>query len=167
MNRRAFVIILLSLLTATASASPVLAKDGGSGHSGGGSGDSGGDGGGNEGDGGGGDSGSGGGDDGNSGHNGGGDGQSGDGGGDGNGESGSGKGGSGSDHDEAKAAIDAKQALPLDQMLAIFRQRGSYTVLDVKLAHSNDSFLYVFKYIDDAGTVRKAFFNAKSGALIN
>ena len=51
-------------------------------------------------------------------------------------------------------------------MLALFQQRGHATVLDVRLSRSNQTLLYVFKYIDGAGTVRKSYFDARTGALV-
>jgi uncharacterized membrane protein YkoI len=72
---------------------------------------------------------------------------------------------SGEDHDEAKRAVDAHEAIPLDQMLAIFARRGTYTIIDVKLQRSNDTFLYVIKFIDQQ-TVRRSFFDARTGDLV-
>ena len=105
------------------------------------------------------------------GHNGGGGGTgSGDGGGGGSSGSGSGKtNGSGSSNgsdDGSKSKIDASEALPLSDMLALFQHRGHATVLDVRLSRSNQTLLYVFKYIDGAGTVRKSYFDARTGALV-
>ena len=96
-----------------------------------------------------------------------------DGGGSGSGGSGSsggsGKtGGSGGSQgsDDGGRAIDASGALPLGDMLALFQQRGHATVLDVRLSRSNQTLLYVFKYIDGTGTVRKSYFDARTGALV-
>jgi uncharacterized membrane protein YkoI len=85
------------------------------------------------------------------------------------GSSGSGKtggsGGSKGSGDNGKGG-DVSDALPLGQMLALFQQRGHATVLDVRLARSNQTLLYVFKYIDGTGTVRKSYFDARTGALV-
>jgi hypothetical protein len=89
-------------------------------------------------------------------------------GGDGNpGAGNDGNGGNGNaDHDQAKHALDAAEALPLSQVLTRFRQLGDFTVIDVKLSHRNQSLVYVFKYIDGSGMVRKAVFDARSGDLV-
>ena len=96
------------------------------------------------------------------------DGGGGSGGGGGSSGSGSGKTGSGGSKgsEDGGRAIDASGALPLGDMLALFQQRGHATVLDVRLSRSNETLLYVFKYIDGAGTVRKSYFDARTGALV-
>lgn len=71
----------------------------------------------------------------------------------------------GGDQDEARRAVETDGALPLDEMLAIFARRGAYTVLDVKLQRSNDTFLYVIKFIDGQ-SVRKSLFDARTGVLV-
>lgn len=90
---------------------------------------------------------------------------------DGDDDPGAGSGGSGSgepddDHEEARLAVVAKDALPLSEMLARFRTYGNYTVIDVKLSRSNKTLLYVIKYIDEAGEVRKSYFDAKTARLV-
>ncbi|MBI4920412.1 MAG: hypothetical protein HY834_01580 [Devosia nanyangense] len=97
----------------------------------------------------------------------------GDDGGDDSGSGGTGSGGSGSgsselgdDHEDARLAVVAKDAMPLSEMLARFRSYGNYTVIDVKLSRSNKTLLYVIKYIDDAGEVRKSYFDAKTARLV-
>lgn len=176
MNRRLFASGLLALLL-TSTALPAFARDGDGGNSGKGGSDSdsgSGQGGSDDG----GDHNSGGGDDGGGDDHGtgsSGPGQSGSGssgsgssdsGSSDSGSSGSGSGGSGNDHEDAKHAVDAKDALPLSQMLVLFKRYGDYTVIDVKLAKSNKSLLYVFKYIDTSGNVRKSWFDARSGVLV-
>ena len=159
MKRRIFAQGLLALLLLSTATVPAFAKDGkddgGDYDSGGGDGgdDSGGDD----------NSGSGGGGGGNSGGDDGPDDSGGD-------HSGGGDGthsGSGGDHEDAKHAVDAKDALPLGTMLTMFKRYGDYTVIDVKLSESNRTLLYVFKFIDSTGNVRKAYFDAKTGTPVN
>ena len=156
MNRRIVLSGLSALLLfANLTTLPALA-DGGD-DSGKDDGDSGGDGGGGGDDGGHDDGGSGGGGSGSGGSTG------------GAGSSGSGQtGGSGGSKgsDDSGKSGDVSEALPLGEMLALFQQRGHATVLDVRLSRSNQTLLYVFKYIDEAGTVRKSYFDARTGALV-
>lgn len=164
MNRRIVLSGLSALLLfASLTTLPAFA-DGGDDNGGkddgdsGGGGDGGGDGGGGDGGDGGGDGGH---DDGGSGGSGG-SGGGGDGGGSGkSGGSGDSKGSNGRDK-----SGDVGEALPLGEMLALFQQRGHATVLDVRLSRSNQTLLYVFKYIDGTGTVRKSYFDARTGALV-
>lgn len=175
MDRRFFTISILAAAMAVGTVRPSLAKDGGTerevekpedsedsnddghdnsdGGSSGGSDKSGEDSGSN--------------DDGGKDDGGGGDHSGGDDGGSGSGGSGSSHSGSSdSEHDQAKRAVDTSQALPLQDMMKLFRTYGDYTVIDVKLALSRDQLLYVFKFIDTAGNVRRAKFDAKTGALV-
>ena len=166
MNRRILLSGLSALvLSASLSTLPVFA-DGGDDNGGDGGDDGGGDDGGKDGG-----ADDGGGDDGGHGDGGGG------GGGSGGGSSGSGGGASGGSgktggsggskgSDDGGRALDATGALPLGDMLALFQQRGHATVLDVRLSRSNQTLLYVFKYIDGTGTVRKSYFDARTGALV-
>ena len=162
MDRRIFTISALAALLLTTTTLPALADGGGDNGDDSEGGDDGKDGGddnsGSGGSGGGGDDGN------NDGGNGGGD----DGGHDDGGDSGSGSSGSGdteSEHDRAKKAVDASQALPLQEMMSRFRKYGDYTVIDVRLAITGDKLLYVFKFIDTSGNVRRARFDAKTGVL--
>lgn len=84
----------------------------------------------------------------------------------GSGGSGSGSSELGDDHEAARLAVAAKDAVPLSEMLARFRTYGNYTVIDVKLLRSNKALLYVIKFIDDAGEVRKSYFDAKTAELV-
>ncbi len=162
MNRRIVLSGLSALLLfASLTTLPAFA-DGGDDNGGKDDGDSGGDGGG---DGGGGDGGDGGGD---GGHDDGGSGGSGGsgGGGDGGGSGKSGGSGDSKGSNGRDKSGDVGEALPLGEMLALFQQRGHATVLDVRLSRSNQTLLYVFKYIDGTGTVRKSYFDARTGALV-
>lgn len=70
------------------------------------------------------------------------------------------------DHEVAKRAVDASEAMPLDKVLDKFKDFGSFTVIDVKLARRDDDLIYVFKYIDSSGMVRIALLDARTGDLI-
>lgn len=98
-----------------------------------------------------------------------------DGGHDDGGSSGSGSSGSGGPSGNGGGTDDVSKdddergdagTMPLGDMLALFQKRGHATVLDVKLARSNRHLLYVIKYIDGTGTVRKSYFDARTGVLV-
>lgn len=93
----------------------------------------------------------------------GGDDSGGDGGSDGKG----GKGDSGArDSESAKQRVDSKDAVPLDVVMQSFRQMGEFTLIDVRLQRSNKALLYVFKYVDGSGKVKKCYFDARTGLPI-
>lgn len=69
------------------------------------------------------------------------------------------------DHDIAREAVKANQAIPLGDMLDMFDERGHLTVVDIALVTRSGRLQYRIKYIDPAGRVRQQFFNAKTGAL--
>ena len=67
------------------------------------------------------------------------------------------------DHDGARRAVLDNAAIPLTQMMAIFKKSISGEVVDVSLIHGDAALRYRFKYIDGQGHVRRAFFDALSG----
>ena len=87
-------------------------------------------------------------------------------GGDGTGSNG-GKGDSGArDSERAKQRVDARDALPLDIVMQTFREMGDFMLIDVRLQRSNKTLLYVFKYVDGSGKVKKCYFDARTGLPI-
>ncbi len=74
--------------------------------------------------------------------------------------------GASGDHDGARRAVEDKIAIPLKDMLAIFRQSLSGEVVDVSLIHGDLALRYRFKYIDHQGHVKLAFFDALSGKML-
>jgi uncharacterized membrane protein YkoI len=70
------------------------------------------------------------------------------------------------DHDDALRAVTAKDAIPLRQILRQFDRQFDGTVVDVTLIRGTDSLRYRVKFIDPAGRVRRAYFDAVTGALV-
>jgi len=70
------------------------------------------------------------------------------------------------DHDEALRAVTAKDAIPLNQMLRHFARQFDGTIVDITLIKNTDSLRYRVKFIDPAGRVRRAFFDAVTGAHV-
>ena len=90
----------------------------------------------------------------------------GDGGQDGGGGSGTGSSNGEDDHDEALHAVEAKDAMPLRQVLELFSSKYQGTVVDVSLIRATAALRYRVKFIDPTGHVRRVYFDAVSGALI-
>ena len=89
------------------------------------------------------------------------------GGGDGETDDKGGKGDSGArDSERAKQRVDARDALPLDIVMQTFREMGDFMLIDVRLQRSNKTLLYVFKYVDGSGKVKKCYFDARTGLPI-
>lgn len=70
------------------------------------------------------------------------------------------------DHDDALRAVNAKDAIPLKQVLLQFAREFDGTVVDVTMIRSTDALRYRVKFIDPAGRVRRAYFDAVTGALV-
>jgi uncharacterized membrane protein YkoI len=141
-NRRTFLISALALLLGSMSSLPAWAKDGRDDDDG----DSSGHGSGHD-------------DEDNSGH-----GNSHD----GDDEDHSGHGGGGDDDDwvpdsQVRDAVSENGLISLDEMLAIFARYGTYSVVDVSLRQKGQLSYYRLKFIDEAGNVRRADFDAATG----
>lgn len=70
------------------------------------------------------------------------------------------------DHDDALRAVTDNGAVPLQQILKQFQRLLDGTVVDVTLIRNTDELRYRVKYIDTAGRVRRAYFDALTGALV-
>lgn len=70
------------------------------------------------------------------------------------------------DHDDALRAVTEKDAIPLKQMLRQFSRLFEGTVVDVTLIRGTNSLRYRVKFIDSAGRVRRAYFDAVTGTLV-
>lgn len=70
------------------------------------------------------------------------------------------------DHDDALRAVNANNAIPLKQVLLQFAREFDGTVVDVTMIRSTDVLRYRVKFIDPAGRVRRAYFDAVTGALV-
>lgn len=75
-----------------------------------------------------------------------------------------------SDHDQARQALEAREVLPLDAILARVEREVPGKILDVELdRHNVDGvahWVYKVKVLDPNGTLLKLKVDAKSGALI-
>jgi hypothetical protein len=69
-----------------------------------------------------------------------------------------------SDSEAARRAVEDKLAIPLIDMMAIFTSSIAGEVVDVSLVEGGAGALrYRFKYIDEQGHVRRAYFDALTG----
>jgi uncharacterized membrane protein YkoI len=70
------------------------------------------------------------------------------------------------EHDTARRAVEADEAISLGRMLAIFGASGDRLVVDITLVRQGQSLQYRIKYIDGEGRVRQARFDAQTGAAV-
>lgn len=71
------------------------------------------------------------------------------------------------DHDRAREAVTSDGAIPLRRLLGLFRESHSGEVIDVTLLRRKDMLVYRVKFIDPAGRVRRAEFNARTGESLS
>lgn len=71
------------------------------------------------------------------------------------------------DQEQALQAVKAEQALPLKHIIKIFKKEISGKIIDISLYKRSGKLTYRFKYIDDSGHVRKAYFDPSTGSLID
>ncbi|MBN9310149.1 MAG: PepSY domain-containing protein [Devosia sp.] len=72
----------------------------------------------------------------------------------------------GKDHDSVLKAVEDDGALSLEQFLPLFRRQLEGRVVDVSLTERRGALLFVVTFIDPAGRVRRARFDARTGYLV-
>lgn len=76
----------------------------------------------------------------------------------------------GGDHDddqyEARNAVQNDEAVPLVEVLSAFKKQIQGQVIDVRLIRPLFHLQYRLTYIDGMGSVRRAYFDAKTGKFI-
>lgn len=70
------------------------------------------------------------------------------------------------DQYKARRAVQNRDAVPLVDVLKGFQRRFNGQVVDVRLVRYFFQLQYRLTYIDENGSVRRAYFDAKSGAFI-
>ena len=71
-----------------------------------------------------------------------------------------------SDHEDARKAVEAKNGIPLKDILDIFKKQVPGEVVDVSLFHGDAALRYRIKYVDPDGHVRRVYFDALTGAML-
>ena len=67
------------------------------------------------------------------------------------------------DHQSTRNAVGSSRALPLKDILAVFAADFGAQVVDVQLIRVQQFLLYQIKYVDASGSVRLAYYYARSG----
>lgn len=67
------------------------------------------------------------------------------------------------DHQSTRNAVGSSRALPLKDILAVFAADFGAQVVDVQLIRVQQFLLYQIKYVDTSGSVRLAYYYARSG----
>lgn len=71
------------------------------------------------------------------------------------------------DHDRARRALQAGEAMPLDQILVNVAKQHPGQVLEVELESRPRGLLYEIKILSAQGTVTKLKVDAKTGEVLN
>lgn len=74
--------------------------------------------------------------------------------------------GRGGDHDEALAAVETREALPLSRIIAIARAAVPGEIIDIELEREHGQLIYEVEVLTRTGRVRKVEINARSGRVL-
>ncbi len=70
------------------------------------------------------------------------------------------------DHELARQALQRKEILPLDQVLAAIRDRVPGEIVEIELEREKDRWIYEVEIIDEAGRMRDVLVDAKNAEII-
>ncbi len=70
------------------------------------------------------------------------------------------------DQKQALEALKAQETISLKEMIRLFEEEFDGKIIDISLYRKRAKLIYRFKYIDNSGYVKKAYFNANSGELL-
>lgn len=70
------------------------------------------------------------------------------------------------DHDEARAAVEAREALPLTRILEIARRTVPGEIVEVELERDHGRLIYEVEVLTRTGRVRKVEIDAQSGRVL-
>ncbi len=74
--------------------------------------------------------------------------------------------GRGGDHDDARAARERGEALPLTKLLPIALAKVPGEILEIETEREHGRILYEIEILDRAGHVRKVVLDARTGAVL-
>lgn len=72
----------------------------------------------------------------------------------------------GDDHEQARQLHDAGEIVSLDIIIITLRKQGITRILEAELEKEDGRWLYEVEYLDDAGKVDKAYFDARNGQVL-
>lgn len=70
------------------------------------------------------------------------------------------------DHELARQALQRKEILPLDQVLAAIRDRMPGEIVEIELERENERWIYEVEIIDETGRMRDVLVDAKNAEII-
>ena len=70
------------------------------------------------------------------------------------------------DHELARQALQRKEILPLDQVLAAIRDRVPGEIVEIELEREKDRWIYEVEIIDETGRMRDVLVDAKNAEII-
>ncbi len=74
--------------------------------------------------------------------------------------------GRGGDHDDARAALESGEVLPLSRIMPLALRAVPGEVLEVELEREHGRLVYEIEILARSGRVRKVILNARTGALL-
>lgn len=69
------------------------------------------------------------------------------------------------DHDEARRAVEAGQARPLNEILDIVRGKLPGEIIRVKFERQNGEWMYEFRLVDRSGRLFEVYVDARTGEI--
>lgn len=70
------------------------------------------------------------------------------------------------DHDDARRAVELRQALPLARILEIAQGAVPGEIIEVELDHEHDRLIYEVDILTQTGRLRQVEIDAQSGAVL-
>ncbi len=76
------------------------------------------------------------------------------------------EGGRSGDHDDARRAVELRQALPLTRILEIAQGAVPGEIIEVELDHDHDRLIYEVDILTQTGRLRQVEIDAQTGAVL-
>lgn len=74
--------------------------------------------------------------------------------------------GRGGDHDDARAAVAAREALPLTRIVEIAQRAVPGEIVEVELEHEHGRLIYEVEVLTRTGRLRKVEIDARTGQVL-
>jgi uncharacterized membrane protein YkoI len=69
------------------------------------------------------------------------------------------------DHDKARAALERGEIRPLEEILALVRDRLEGRIVGVEIERKKGHWMYEFRLVDDKGRISEAYVDGLSGKI--
>jgi uncharacterized membrane protein YkoI len=70
------------------------------------------------------------------------------------------------DHDDARRAVEMRQALPLTRIMSIAQEAVPGEIIEIELDNDDDQLIYEVKILARNGHVREVEIDARTGAVL-